>query len=760
MRNDWSQAASACWGKTNPGTGRSLSLPQHLEDSAGVIKQLWSKQPDNIRSLFIQCFDTEEAAVAFLTFCAGVHDLGKASTHFAFKAELVGMGHLCGRMATQGLVGPARIPHPQPHAVLGQAHLKSWLKRRFHAKPLRANRLTCIIGGHHGDNPTASQIEDAQAVLQAEPGPWHEVRDEICDRMAELTGADMYLPRWADKGIPITIQVLTEALVIMADWIASNENLFPYGEPSPTDRRVRSAMARLRLPGPWSPRIPSQDADALFRMRFPAIPDAHPNAIQSAILEAARSMTAPGLLALEAPMGEGKTEAAQLAAEVLAARFGMGGVFFGLPTMATSNPMFSRVRAWLDQVPGQDTASISLAHSKAGLNDEYQGLMPWNQSVELYDESAAEDGSRAQASALVHSWFMGRKRAILANHVVGTIDQALFAGLKAKHVVLRHLGLASKVVIIDEVHAADEYMRTYLKRVLEWLGCYHTPVILMSATLPPAQRQELVAAYTEGYTGGEPADVPDTDNAYPLLTLASSTVVSAPVPTQTTPTHVDVVPLDDSLETLVNTVRRELINGGCAGVIRNTVGRAQATFELLRQELDCEVVLVHSRFLAPHRAAKEAELIARLGRDSACRPERIVVVGTQVLEQSLDIDFDLLITDIAPATWSCNESADCTGINGCALADWKSPGAILLVWTTGVPHHQSFLEGVGRSTAMTRCCAPQPRSWTSSIPESPCHPIFPVSSPAATAITPKSQILGSRPQTLRRNGRSRCGSNP
>lgn len=652
MPDAWSLAALSCWGKTNPENGGWLPLVQHLEDAAGVIQELWMKQSDNIRALFIDTFVSNDSAIAFIAFCAGVHDLGKASTHFSFKAEAVGMGNLCGQMAEHGLIGPARIAHPQPHGVLGQVHLMSWLNRRYGADPMLAEHLTCIIGGHHGANPTAREIEDAGRVLVAEPHPWKDVRDEICDHMAALTMADKHLAQWMRTDIPVTVQVLTEALVIMADWIASNESLFPYGQSRSTAHRVKSALTHLNLPGPWSPQGTPTDAEALFAKRFPGIPDGRPNQMQRAVLEAALAMSDPGLLVLEAPMGMGKTEAALLAAEILTERFGMGGIFFGLPTMATSNPMFSRVRSWLGTISSGGTSSISLAHSKAGLNDEYRGLMPWNRDITVYDDSSADGptGSAAhtEAAALVHSWFMGRKRAILANHVVGTIDQGLFAGLKARHVVLRHLGLASKVVVIDEVHAADDYMRVYLTRVLEWLGAYRAPVILMSATLPPQQRQELVTAYAEGFTHGASLNVPETGGAYPLLTIASSTAKTNPIPCRSTSTHVEITPLDDSLNSLVGILRASLVNGGCAGIIRNTVTRAQTTFFRLQEELDCEVVLLHSRFLAPHRARKEADLIARLGRDGSSRPGRIVVVGTQVLEQSLDIDFDVMITDLAP----------------------------------------------------------------------------------------------------------------
>ena len=367
--------------------------------------------------------------------------------------------------------------------------------------------------------------------------------------------------------------------------------------------------------------------------------------MQRAAVEAASSMVEPGLLIIEAPMGQGKTEAALMCAHVLADKFGLGGIFFGLPTMATSNPMFGRVREWLDAVPAEDQSSITLAHSKAGLNDDYQQLMPWSDSMAVYDDSV---DTQREASAIVHEWFLGRKRAILADHVVGTIDQALFTGLKSKHVVLRHLGLAGKVVIIDEVHAADVYMREYLKVVLEWLGVYRAPVILMSATLPPTQRHELALAYAKGRNGRDANVALTTTDEYPLMTSVSDGIAQRGTSASATARQVALQFMGDSLDELIELIEDRMSDGGCVGIIRDTVARAQETFDILNSQLNCEVMLVHSRFLAPQRARREADLVRRLGRSGGDRPNRIVVVGTQVLEQSLDVDFDLLISDIAP----------------------------------------------------------------------------------------------------------------
>ncbi|MSS46396.1 CRISPR-associated helicase Cas3' [Cutibacterium sp. WCA-380-WT-3A] len=651
MLNTWSPPAQSCWGKTNE-SGGWLPVVQHLEDAAGIMAEVWRLQPQSIRSLLADTLGGERAAQTFVCFLAGIHDVGKISADFAYKARFprpdgTSTSYLCDQMERHGFV-ITKPEHPIPHGAVGQCHTQAWLLNRYPDVP-RARRcarnIASIVGGHHGMNPTDGDVKEYGLSLAREDHLWKATRDEVLNTMAAHTGAEEYLPKWMSTSIPIQVQVLSEALVIMADWIASSESLFPYDVTEQTPDRVRRAATRLHLPHPWQLPPASNDAADIFRRSFPSIPGGAPNAMQASAVEAAEAMTEPGLLVIEAPMGQGKTEAALMCAEVLARKFGLGGVFFGLPTMATSNPMFGRVREWLDAVPATESSSISLAHSKAGLNEEYQQLMPWNAHMDVYDDSA---GTQREASAIVHEWFLGRKRAILADHVVGTIDQALFTGLKAKHVVLRHLGLASKVVIIDEVHAADVYMREYLKVVLEWLGAYRTPVILMSATLPPAQRHELALAYAKGRHGRNAQVVLTTTDEYPIVTTVSDGVAQQGTSTSAPGRQIVVRSMGDSLDELISLIEDKMADGGCIGIIRDTVSRAQETFDALESRLDCEVVLVHSRFLAPQRARREADLVRRLGRSGGDRPHRIVVVGTQVLEQSLDVDFDLLVSDIAP----------------------------------------------------------------------------------------------------------------
>lgn len=635
----WSSTVQSIWAKLDPATQSWMPLVQHLEDVAGMAAHLHEHfLPPSTRALLSQSLGIPDYEVRVLaSWLAGLHDVCKATPEFASQAMAVSPS-VVGNMRDQGLAMHA-FTEKFGHATLGQIVVKTWLQDTYGAESRTADSYACIIGGHHGTNPTDSALiagEDRPANLGT--GSWAAVRDELLVGIAHLTNADRYLATWATRKLPLSAQVLLSAIVIMADWMASNQELFPYLGGDGEGERVAHAASLLGLPSPWTPTVPHDDSTGLLHRRFPALAADSARGVQAALVDAARACPEPGLFIVEAPMGVGKTEAALMAAEILAARFGCGGVFLGLPTMATANPMFARTLAWLSTALGTDDASVALAHGKAGLNDHYTGL-PW--SGQVYDDENPHAGQ-----AVVNSWLAGRKRAGLASFVVGTIDQGLFAGLKAKHLALRHLALAGKVVIIDEAHAADQYMRHYLRRLLCWLGAYRTPVILMSATLPPDQRDDYVKAYAEGRGDRTP---PSTDrrDTYPRITSYPSPS-EHPVATENRSSHVSLQRISDEPDAVRTLIEELLSGGGCVGVLCNTVTRAQEMYRVLRSAFGDDVELAHSRFLAPDRARHEASLVERLGR-AGTRPDRLIVVGTQVLEQSLDIDFDALVTDLAPA---------------------------------------------------------------------------------------------------------------
>ncbi|HEX5494187.1 MAG TPA: CRISPR-associated helicase Cas3' [Mycobacteriales bacterium] len=395
--------------------------------------------------------------------------------------------------------------------------------------------------------------------------------------------------------------------------------------------------------------------------------------MQISAITLAEQMPAPGLLIIEAPTGEGKTEAALTAVEALARRFGADGVFVGMPTQATSDHMLTRFRRWASSVePG---LPIGLLHGKARFNKEWRELLT-KRKVEFagIDDYGCEDvygtgpvshraPQDAKDTVAPSEWLLGRNRGLLIPLTVGTVDQLLHAATRTRHVMLRHAGLAGRVVVLDEVHAYDIYMAQFLFEALRWLADAGVPVILLSATLPPAMRAELVDAYLQGALGVRDVDLSALPAAggYPSV-LSACAVDGAPrfqvAGSRPWRESLDVAvevldePGDGSPEPVVGLLRESLSDGGCALVVRNTVARAQRTYAAVEKAFGQDAVLLHARFTAGERADRTSRVLDLLGppdREGAPpRPHRMVVVATQVAEQSFDVDVDLLVTDLAP----------------------------------------------------------------------------------------------------------------
>ncbi len=622
--------------------GNVLWLPlwMHARDTADILcclVQNWI--PQAVRN---EIGLDEEELVHTARFLGLVHDLGKATAVFQSRILL----HI--PEAYERL--DAVLPLPKhffdagrtPHARASEAILLEL------ECPVG---LASIAGAHHGkpqENQNQNFICDQLELYpenywgKGQKAIWKMIWQKIYRQALEICGfasADE-LPE-----LSIQAQLLLTGLLTMADWIASNTRYFPLISVEETGSEVmypdRSVQAwkKLDLPAPWE--IPYIDMDGQeFDRQFGFLP----NEVQQAVLQVTGEISSPGILILEAQMGVGKTEAALAAAEVLTQKSEEGGLFFGLPTQATANGIFGRLKHWAAKQSEDVIHSIRLAHGAAELNEECCQLIPGHAVTE--EDHQKEDGKeRLNGGVQVHSWFQGSKQALLADFVIGTVDQLLMAALKQKHVMLRHLGLSGKVVVVDECHAYDAYMNRYLDRALAWLGCYHVPVILLSATLPAKRRSDLVHAYLGNKVSGDWQQ----SRGYPLLTWTDGgdvhqKTISLP-PEKTTVQCISV-----REETLPDLLQEKLCQGGCAGVIVNTVKKAQSLAESLRKAIPgYTVLLFHAQFLMPDRANKEENLIQRVGKHST--PDlrnRLIVVGTQVLEQSLDIDFDFLVTDLCP----------------------------------------------------------------------------------------------------------------
>lgn len=654
-----SSLAPACWsvwaksGRDDHNVLSSwLPLYQHLDDAAGVAGLLVDEwvSPQAIAAVARDFPDGARGLRTLATWLAGTHDIGKVSPAFSVQVDkLMTFMTECG-LSVPRLVAADPARRQVKHALVGHIVSRDWLVDELgFDRPRMALAVASIIGSHHGVPPEQDQLE--KAIGRPElvgSGTWQQVRAALLRRTTTRVGGADALRDYSQLTLSLPSQVLLTAIVILADWIASNPDFFPLlplstltRPPVPdenvTAQRLATGWARLSLPPRWTAEPLTDDVAAAMRDRFD-LPGARP--VQSAVVRLATTQPEPGLIVIEAPMGEGKTEAALLAAEVMAHRTGADGCFIALPTQATSDAMFGRVTRWLDRLPGRaDGArlSVRLAHGKAHLNDTFVGLMRAKRLSSI--------GENDHDALVAHRWLSGRKKGVLASFVVGTVDQLLFAALRSRHLMLRHLALAGKVVVIDEVHAYDVYMSQYLHRALHWLGAYGVPVILLSATLPAARRSALIEAYESGRGSRRPAQ--PAIAGYPMI--SGSGLAAHPVASSGRGTTVTLERLPDDLDSLVAYLRDHLSEGGCAAVIRNTVIRAQETARRLAAEFGTDHVTVdHARFLSCDRARIDRALVSTFGPQSTDRPPLHIVVGSQVLEQSLDVDFDLLVTDVAP----------------------------------------------------------------------------------------------------------------
>ena len=634
-----------------------ISFMLHSMDTCEIIDRIFYERLSDsernyiVSSLFEKETDMSEAEEKTANFCrliALLHDIGKLTYVFQNRISvnidgldemfiLIGI-NICKKCLSE---------EKTPHNVAGQVILKI---NGFPAE------IYNIIGAHHGmanyveenirkenyyGTHTINEKENKDILIKR----WNNVWREWIDFSLKYTGFSSVeeLPK-----PNIKIQMLLTGLLIMSDWISSNDEYFPFVDVLREEgfdsiirlskKRAEKAWDIIDFPECWHPdAVQSEDISYFFKERFAF----DPNDIQMAIMQKAElSVNGYGLYILEAPMGTGKTEAALAAAEIIAGKNGQGGVFFGLPTQATSNGVFSRVHKWLDSMWTDDNYALRLVHGMTDLNDEYRSIF----------HGTANESEDVQGS-FVHEWFEGRKQALLSDFVVATVDQFLLMSLKQRHVMLRHLGIAGKVVIIDECHAYDSYMNVYLDNTLTWMGAYKVPVILLSATLPSDRRHDFVMAYLNGVNNGQriSSDSIPYKSEYPSLTWTDGgNVFHERINCSSKPKNIAVNWIDE--DEICDVLTARLSDGGCAAVIVNTVKRAQILAEAISNNTQgYDVLCFHSRFIATDRAEIENCLLRRVGKHSDSKSRnKLIVVATQVIEQSLDLDFDYMITDLCP----------------------------------------------------------------------------------------------------------------
>lgn len=593
------------WAKTTPDGKPGISVRQHCLAVRCVAEELLRRFPHF-------CDDNGLAPQA-VSFLAAAHDVGKISLDFLQKCPAW--------LHQEGLEEKARnggwaTIYTRWHPAISQQSLHIFLSKCENPKyDLKtAYYWSAVIGAHHG------RLQAKGSARPCRPTPSESTLEEA--RQAFL------LEFWEACGSPVLPQVTGDdprlwsvaGLITLADWLGSDEDFFPADMPmSEVELRVRAAQAVAAV----GLGLPIVEPD----MTFAEIFGYEPYPMQTAC---AAAVTGPGIYVLEAPMGMGKTEAALWSAYHLLQQGLAQGVYFALPTQTTSNRMFERMEAFARRIC-PDAVPTQLIHGNAWLCEDFKTVSAPGTA------DAPQDASPLRPDGL---WFNTSRRSLFAPFGAGTVDQALLAVLAVKHFPLRRFALSRKVVILDEVHSYDVYTGTLLSclcRELENLG---STAIILSATLTEAMRSKLL---------GE-AEVGEDNASYPRITGCVKGTPLAPRSPSAPPDKSVSITHAPAHEARMEALR--LASLGCQVLwVCDTVDNAQQTYLRLKEECgdaDIQLGLLHSRFPFFRRESLEKHWMRRFGKDGGQRDKGAILVSTQIVEQSVDLDADALFSELAP----------------------------------------------------------------------------------------------------------------
>ena len=513
--------------------------------------------------------------------------------------------------------------------------------------------LISAVTGHHGTPPAPRMNETITTLrsdfgapgIDAARGFAHQAH-ELFALPAELTGFGASNVRRASFALA--------GLAVLADWIGSNQTWFRYRSPDDfedledylryaREKADRAVVEAGVLPAPTRNYL---GYDALIG------PKATPTPMQD-WTSSVELPAGPALFMIEDETGSGKTEAALMLAHRLMTANRADGLYVALPTMATANAMFDRLGAACRKLFTADSApSIALAHGARDLHDGFRSavLRGGRKEASYSDTVAWEDESGTTASMACAYWIADdRRRAFLADVGAGTVDQALLSVLPSRHQSLRLLGLMRRVLVLDEIHAYDSYMQREIETMLEFQAGLGGSVILLSATLPLTVRARLAAAFSKGL--GKQADITELAAGgmnYPLATVRAADVRSS-IKVQGQSGRARNLPVrflrtaEDAFDAVEEAVRSD----ESVLYVRNTVDDVLDAWSALSAR-GLAPVLFHARFTLGDRLRKERYVVKTFGKESGEYRAAKVLVATQVVEQSLDLDFDALISDLAP----------------------------------------------------------------------------------------------------------------
>jgi CRISPR-associated endonuclease/helicase Cas3 len=641
------------WGKTAPGQDPSWHpLAHHQLDVAAAADAILRVRPRMLERGSALLGLPAEDVIQLVRTLAALHDMGKFAPFFQYKSPEHAPSELAAleaREITSGLhtedglclwdagLGEIAIAALWPRGARMLGHLVGAVFGH-HGLPVDARNLDAGRRFRAARNPAISYARDALRLLSPAPIT---ARSQVRDGKRAS---------WWLAGV-----------INLADWVGSNQTWFPpcapVADPDPlaaywqiAGARARTGVAEAGL-HESAPRRGSSYEQITGR-------SGQPTPMQEWAL-GVELPEGPTLVIIEDVTGSGKTEAAEILVNRMIAAGRASGAYWAMPTQATANAMYRRQEPALLRIfenaegalPSLVLAHGGLKPAKAFRPTVLGGPDAW---PGLATGAAPADGEVPSSEGCAAFLTDDRRTALLSDLGVGTIDQALLGVLPARHAPLRALGLADHVLVVDEAHAYDAYTSENLRNLLEFQAGLGGSAIVLSATLSEAQRDWFCArwqAVLSTEAAAREMEGPPATTAYPLATVVSRSGVEDSGELEAPAWSRRTVPVRmiHSRDVALEHVERVSRAGGCGIWIRNTVRDCLAAAAELRSRRAERVIVFHSRFTAADRQAIEARILDLFGPDST-PDDRAgwIVVATQVVEQSLDLDFDVMVSDIAP----------------------------------------------------------------------------------------------------------------
>jgi CRISPR-associated endonuclease/helicase Cas3 len=579
------------WGKArkvSDGDGHDYHLlPYHCLDVAAVVDVWLSESKILLKKISLQLNQSEQETRSIILFFVLLHDFGKFDGRFQNFVEDI-------RIHLQGDLLEVE-PEKYNHGSHGYLH---FIQQYAHNDAMKA------VAGHHGFCDTSIDRN------LLEPDADEDLLE--LDQLARKEWIEFSL-EWT--GLTVVPEVgeipMLAGLCSVADWIGSSLTNFTT-EAGDLEEYYKQVKPRAKT-ALFESGMLNKIKGAGFNFLFSPY---QPKGIQTLISQLPLKT---GLTIVESDTGSGKTELALAYASMLIEQDLADGIVFGLPTQATANGLFDRIGEAASKLFPDSTTTLAHGKSKYLFPDE---------------------------NGFLHQ---SNKRAFLGSMSVATIDQILMGVLGIKHQFIRSFGTRKSVLILDEIHSFDAYMYALIENVLKGQHQSYSSVILLSATLPLSLKNKLLKSY-----GGE-----STSRNYPLITHVNTDGETQEFSLE----RADVKPKQNKIIKLVNwrtddllpttEHRSELLNhakaGAVVGIICNTIADAQNLYSELKiqsENQQIELDLFHARFTFADRARIEAKILQTYGKN-ALRKGR-VLIATQVVEQSLDLDFDIMVSQLAP----------------------------------------------------------------------------------------------------------------